>query len=325
MSEAPLVTVLLPVRNAAPYLRQALGSLRDQTYRRFTVLAIDDGSTDASPEILRSFGDARVRVIARGRRGLVATLNEGLELSETTYVARMDADDRSLPQRIEKQVRAFDDDPALTMVGTRMTVIDAAGRALASPAALESDSAIRRALPVTNCFVHGSVMFRRDEARQAGGYRDSAHLVEDYDLWSRIAERGKLANLPDALYEWRSNPAGVSRARRADQKAAAERLADALWSRWFPEAGPAPMQAWPEIWRDGVDRSLGCDLHLLFARGYLKRGQRSLALRHVRAALRQRPSAFAGWAYLQGMLLPARWFVALEDRGRTLIERQRGW
>jgi glycosyltransferase involved in cell wall biosynthesis len=325
MSETPLVTVLLPVRNAAPYLREALQSLREQTYRHFRVLAIDDGSTDDSLEILRSFRDERLRVITRSGKGLVTTLSEGLEFCDTPYVARMDADDRALPQRLERQVRALDDDRSLVMLGTRVSVIDAEGKPLASPAVLQEDRAIRRALAVTNCFAHGSVMFRRDEVRQAGGYRASAHLVEDYDLWMRLAERGKLANLPDALYEWRTNPASVSRTGRAAQKAAAESLADAFWERLYPQAGPAPADAWSEIWGQGLDRTIGSDLHLQFARGYLKRGRRSLAFDHVNAALALRPTSIAAWGYLPGMLLPAAWFLAIEDRGRDQMERLRGW
>lgn len=325
MSGAPSVTVLLPVRNAAPYLREALESLRSQTLESFEILAIDNGSTDGSEQILRSHGDPRLRVVSSNSRGLVAVLNHGLQLCATDYVARMDADDRSLPQRLERQLRALEADSSLVMVGSRMSVIDARGQPLASPAVLRDDRALRRVLAVANCFAHGAVMYRRAAVLKAGAYRESAERVEDYDLWMRLAGIGKLANLPDALYEWRSHPGGVSRRGRAIQRAAADQLADRYWVAHYAASGPAPEEAWSDIWTEGLDPSLGARLHLEFARGYVKHGSRDLARRHVQTALARGGAAALAWGYRAGMLLPASWFVALESRARLFMERMRGW
>ena len=321
----PLLTVVLPVRNAAAYLQRALDSLQTQTFGDFRVLVIDDGSTDGSGEILQSLRDPRFSVVRREARGLVHTLNEGLERAATPYVARMDADDCSLPERFARQVQALEADPALALVGSQARVIDAAGAPMGQLPALTEHAAIRRALAVTNCFVHGSTVFRREIALRAGAYRASAALVEDYDLWQRIAELGRVANHAEVLYEWRATPAGASRSRRAEQRAAAERVADGIWQAWFGEAGPAPREAWPEIWRPGSEPLFASNLHLLFARGYLRRGRRALAFSHVRAALAFRPHSMAGWAYAGAFSLPPRWFTALEGHARTLMERQRGW
>lgn len=325
MSEAPAVTVLLPVRNAAPFLREALESLRAQTFTRFEILAIDDGSTDDSASILRGFGDPRLRVVRASGAGLVDALNQGLHLCESTYIARMDADDRSLPQRLERQFRALETDASLAMVGARAHVVDAHGRRIGSPAVLQDDRAIRRALAVANCFSHGTVMFRRSAVLAAGGYRADAPKAEDYDLWTRLAPLGKLANLPETLYEWRSHAGGVSRSSRESQREMADTLADRYWDGQYAAEGPAPQAAWPEIWTDAVERGLGANLHLEFARGYAKRDARALALRHAAAALALRPSAAAAWAYLPALLLPAPWFLALDARARSLMEDVRGW
>lgn len=321
MSE-PLLTVVLPVRNAAAYLQRALDSLRAQTFDRFTVLAIDD-STDASWEILQGVRDPRFSAIRGKARGLAHTLNEGLALAATPYVARMDADDRSMPERFARQLEALEADPRLLLVGSPARVIDAADAPIGQMVALTDDAAIRRALAVMNCFVHGSVVFRREAALRAGGYRPM--FAEDYDLWRRVAERGRVANTAEVLYEWRATPSGAGRKRRAEQRTVIEKLADEIWQAWFDEAGPAPRAAWPEIWRAGLDARFASNLHLLFARGYLKRGRRSLAFGHVRAALALQPHGLAAWAYLKGLALPRSWFLALEGHARTLVERQRGW
>jgi hypothetical protein len=105
----------------------------------------------------------------------------------------------------------------------------------------------------------------------------------------------------------------------------ADALADRYWDAWYAAEGPAPGAAWPEIWNEGLDRGLGANLHLEFARGYAKRGARSLALRHVRAALALRPAAVPAWGYLPAVLMPAPWFLALDARARILMERLRGW
>ena len=321
----PLVTVLMPVRNAAQYLEEAMRSLRRQTLPGFRILAIDDGSTDDSVQILGQFAGSNLEVVARPHRGLVATLNEGVALASTPYIARMDADDRSLEGRLEAQLAFLQAHPEHVLVGTARTVIGPDGRRICELPVLTEDLAIRRALAVANCFVHGSVMFRRETAVRAGGYRGEARFIEDYDLWRRLAELGKLANLPQQLYGWRANPHGESRSNRELQRQAGEALADEIWSAWFGDVGPAPRSVWPLVWPPGMDPRLAAELHLLFARGYLKRGARAIAGQHALAAWRRRPLALASWFYLKSLLLPAKWFLKLEYLARTLFERRRGW
>ena len=318
----PLVTVVLPVRNAAAYLPRALDSLRAQTFERFSVLAIDD-SSDASWDILQSVRDPRFNAMRGQACGLAQTLNLGLERASTPYVARMDADDRSAPERLARQVQALEADARLLLVGSQARVIDDGDTPIGRLLALTEDAGIRRALAVTNCFAHGSVVFRRQAALDAGGYRPM--FAEDYDLWRRIAERGRVANLPDFLYDWRATPGGAGRHRRLEQRKVIEALAGEIWQSWFGEAGPAPREAWPEIWHAQLDARFASNLHLLFARGYLRRGRRAPGLQHVRAALALRPASVAGWAYLATAAFPPGWFSTLEGQARTLVEQRRGW
>jgi len=324
MSAAPpRVTVLMPVHNAGAFLAETLDSLRRQTLKQFDILAIDDGSTDESAAILRACRDPRLRWVQREARGVTETLNEGLDLCATPLVARMDADDRCHPERLERQLRAMQADPGLVVVGTAAAVIDAGGAALGEISVVARDAAIRRALAVTNCFVHGSVMYRTDAARRTR-YRAEARPAADYDFLVRLAAHGATANLAEPLYEWRTHPAGVSRSQRAAQRHAAERIADGVWAG-FGADGPAPRRAWPDIWDPGLEATLASNLHLQFARGQLRRGRRAGALAHVVAALRARPGSIAAWSYLGAMAVPARGFVGLEGWARTVMERKRGW
>lgn len=325
MTSVPGLTVVLPVRNAGAYLSEALESLWQQTFRDFVVLAIDDGSTDGSLAVLERQRDPRLRIVRRAHQGLVRTLNEALTLAQTPYIARMDADDRSLPGRLERQMAALASDPGLVLIGTPAQIIDARGRTVGALHTLSSDAGLRRMLAVANAFVHGSVLFRREAAIAAGGYRSEALLVEDYDLWWRLAGHGRLANLPQPGYQWRAHPQGESRLRRAKQREASERLADDIWRGWFAQAGPAPRSAWPEIWNADVAPPLAASLHLAFSRAYRKRGLRGAALAHAWAALGAQPASIAGWAYLHAALLPRRTFLALEQWSRERLERTRGW
>jgi glycosyltransferase involved in cell wall biosynthesis len=128
----PRITVLMPVHNGEPYLDASVRSILGQTYGDFEFLVIDDGSTDGSARILRAYQDPRFRIVENGRNlGVVETLNRGLSLSRGEYVARMDCDDESLPERLERQVSFLDSHPEVGVLGTSGDLIDGDGRFLA--------------------------------------------------------------------------------------------------------------------------------------------------------------------------------------------------
>src|SRR5688572_17577506 len=196
VAPSPQVTVLMPVRNGAAHLQAAIDSLFAQTFGDFELLVIDDGSTDATPEILREVRDARLRVVTHPHNlGLVATLNEGLALSRGEFVARQDHDDLSHPERLQKQVDFLRGHPDCVLVGTEaFATIGAEVRAYRLLRPLRAES-IRWYLCFDNAFIHSSVMFRRESVtRDFGGYAPSFHS-EDYALWSRIARATPVANL----------------------------------------------------------------------------------------------------------------------------------
>lgn len=222
----PQVSVVLPVRNGARWLPEALDSIRSQSFTGWELVAIDDGSTDPTPAILADGAsrDGRIRVIRQDALGLIAALNRGLAEARGPLIARLDADDRALPERFDRQVRYLETHPSVGLLGSWAREIDESGnrRGTLRPPTLPED--IDRLLMNANPFVHSSVMFRADAARRLGGFRPAFRAAEDYDLWLRIAEVARLANLPEVLVEYRMHGGNVT-SLNATRQAFSARLA----------------------------------------------------------------------------------------------------
>jgi hypothetical protein len=215
------VSVLLPVRDAASTLDEAMGSLLAQTLRALEVVAVDDGSVDDSAARLEGWAarDGRVRVLRRPRRGLVAALADGLAACRAPLVARMDADDLCHPDRLAAQVELLDQQPALGVAGTLVAGATVGGGALGRGMArylawsneLRAPAEIARARFIESPLVHPSVVARRPLL----DYRDGP-FPEDYDLWLRLLARGvAMAKVPRLLLTWRERP---DRATRRDPR-----------------------------------------------------------------------------------------------------------
>ncbi|MCA6364734.1 MAG: glycosyltransferase [Bacteroidetes bacterium] len=213
-NHAPAVTVLLPVYNAADFLAQTIESILAQTFSDFELLIINDGSTDNSVSIAATFADSRIRLVHNEKNiGLIATLNKGAVLARGRYIARMDADDIALPQRLEKQVAFLDSNNGVDVVAAFVDFINTDGEVTGQwsvdrSAATETD--IRRLMPGTNCIAHPSVMIRTDVLRKFL-YSDAQKGAEDYDLWLRMLAAGKrIAKLPEVLLHYRIHPASIT-------------------------------------------------------------------------------------------------------------------
>ncbi len=215
----PRVSILLPLRNEAETLPAALDSLFRQTLTDWELLAVDDGSSDHTPQILAAAAarDRRVRILTLPPSGLVAALNKGLHECRADLVARMDGDDVCHPERLERQAEHLRNHPEGLLVSCRVRHFprpDLRGGMLAYEAwqnALLDDKEIRRDLFVESPFVHPSVMLRRTSLLAVGGYRDWG-WPEDYDLWLRLADLpGTFARLPEVLFFWRDRPRRLTR------------------------------------------------------------------------------------------------------------------
>jgi glycosyltransferase involved in cell wall biosynthesis len=238
---APRVTVLLPAYQAERYVCEAVDSLLAQTLTASRILVLDDGSTDGTPAALERYRDEpRVEVVRQERNvGMAVNLNLGLELARTEYVARMDADDRSHPERLARQVHHLDSHQGTVVVGTACRLIDADGHVTGTEPVLQRDADLRRLLYLASPFTHGSVMYRRDAVRAAGGYDGRWWPAEDYALWCRLG--GGFANLPQTLYDYREHPGGSS---RVEQTLQAARITEALCrSRRAPRLSPVDLLA----------------------------------------------------------------------------------
>lgn len=248
------VSVLLPVFNAAETLPACLKSLDRQTLGDFEVVAVDDGSTDGSTESLRAWGrrDGRVRVLERPHRGLVPSLDDGLEACTGRLVARMDADDIAHPRRLELQAEMLESRPDLTVVSCLVrhfpAVRVAEGFRLYDEwlNSLTDHRTMAMERFVESPVAHPSVMFRKQAVEVVGGYRDRG-WPEDYDLWLRLFERGSLfAKIPRVLLFWRE---GADRLSRTDPRYASD--AFLRCKAHFFARGPAAEGATVILWGAG--------------------------------------------------------------------------
>jgi glycosyltransferase involved in cell wall biosynthesis len=215
------------VRDAERTLPECLDSLRAQTLADFEVVAVDDGSRDASRALLEDAArrDRRVRVADGGGRGLVAALNTALAAARAPLVARMDADDRCAPERLARQAERLHGDAGVDVLGTRVRLLGIANGGMRAYVAwlneLVTHDAIVRDLFVESPLAHPSVMMRAAALRGLGGYR-AFDGPEDYDLWLRAHAAGlRFAKVPDVLLDWRDGP---SRLTRTDPRYAPERF-----------------------------------------------------------------------------------------------------
>jgi len=228
LSAAPTVSVVTSVYNGDRYLQASLESVLGQEGVSLECIAVDDGSTDASGEILSRMSalDSRLRVISQDNQGLTAALIRGCGEARGELIARHDSDDLSLPGRLSAQLLRLREDPSLSLVSCWSYGIGPDGELLFEERRAESpDEATRQALQAAKGPPgHGSAMFRADTYRSAGGYRREFGVAQDWDLWLRLLERGRCAFVPAFLYAYRVGTESIS-ARRRDQQAAHYALA----------------------------------------------------------------------------------------------------
>lgn len=212
----PVVSVAMVVCNVERFLAEAIESILGQTYRDFEFVIVDFGSTDRSKEIIAGYAakDSRVKLHEIPHCGLAEARNVGCFMAQGQYIAIMDADDVSLPERLMLQVEFMEKHPRVGVLGGAVDWMDGTGKFMRSPfATLEpatSDCEIRSILPTRNVFCQPSVMIRKEAFALAGGYRGAFAPAEDYDLWLRISEHFEMANLEQVILKYRIHPHQVS-------------------------------------------------------------------------------------------------------------------
>jgi glycosyltransferase involved in cell wall biosynthesis len=223
-ASSPLVTVMMPIYNGEEFVADALESILEQTFRDFEFLIIDDGSTDKSVEIIEGYGDPRIRLVCNDERiALIRTLNRGLELARGKYIARMDADDISLPERLERQVSFLEANLDVGVCGTWVVSMgDREGEIWSYP---ESAGEIRCRLLFHAALAHPTVCMRRETFdRHALRFDEAYQHAEDYELWGRASEVFPLANIGSVLLRYRIHAGSVTQTHCDAQEATVKRI-----------------------------------------------------------------------------------------------------
>lgn len=200
------ISILLSVHNGERFIRDAVLSLLTQTHREFELLIVDDASTDKTRDTLEELvtQDHRIRVITNATNlGLTRSLNIALRQAQDDFVARMDADDIAMPDRLEKQLAYLESHPDIDVVGTAYEWIDETDHVIGRPNVITGPDDIHRALPRTNPLLHSSVLLRRSALERVHGYEESYRRAQDYDLWLRLSRTARFANLPEVLMQKR--------------------------------------------------------------------------------------------------------------------------
>jgi len=212
----PRVSVLMTVYNAAPWLREAINSIVCQTYSDWELIVIENGSSDASPEILASYNDRRIRVIrASENMGRTPALRYAFELGRGEYTAVLDADDIAEPTRIAKQVAFLDANTEVSLVGTWARRIDGDGREVGLWAPPTDPAQLQDAFGFENPIVHSAAMYRAAMAREVGGYPLEFPYAQDSALWLRLVERSRVGMIGEYLSCHRTLPNGMTRSKDA--------------------------------------------------------------------------------------------------------------
>lgn len=207
--DTPLVSVIMAVYNGEEFLREAVLSVLNQTLTEFEFIIVNDGSTDASSQILNSFDDERIVLVERGNRGLPSSLNEAISIAKGEYIARMDADDVSLPNRLQLQYEYMRNHPEVGLVGGQALIIDAMGGEIGEARKPVGFELIKRYIEYACPVLHPTYFVRRRVYESIARYRQIP--IEDYDFLFRIVEHGVIIeNMPNFLIEYRCVSTGLT-------------------------------------------------------------------------------------------------------------------
>ncbi len=235
----PKVTVLMAVYNGSTFLPQAINSILEQTFTDYEFLIINDASTDDSGRIIASYPDPRIKVIInRTNLGLTKSLNIGLKHAKGSFIARMDADDLSHPQRLAKQVALIENESVCGLVTCGMEVIDAKGTVTSVKKPGYIPEKIYSELQFRNCIPHSSVLFKKNLVLNLGGYNRKFRYAQDYALWMKLSPIAKVNSINEYLIKWRNTKTNISNLKKREQQETVKKIVTAnireLTGRTYP-------------------------------------------------------------------------------------------
>ena len=249
----PKVSILMCVYNGETYLRKAVESILGQTFKDFEFVIVDDGSTDSSWHILTEYcnQDARIVLIQNeDNLGLEKSLNKGIAATKGKYLARQDADDISLPNRLQLQVDFLDAHPEVGALGSAVEFIDRNDTVLEQYLLSTDHEGLHAYLLVNCCLWHSSMTMRRDLLLQLGGYNEEMRHAEDYDLWWRFSRISRLATLPEICLQYRKdNPAAITKLKRKQQLLCSQKISwRAIQESLSAQAANLDEKAYERFW-----------------------------------------------------------------------------
>jgi len=288
----PAISVITPVYNNAPYMREALDSILDQTFGDFEYILINDGSTDNSLEIIEEYAqkDPRIRIASHGNKGYIAALNEGLDVARAEFIARMDADDVSLSDRFEKQIAYLRAHPECVVVGGRVLLIDSEGAPLREMCDETTHDEIDAAHLAGRggTIVHPAMMARRSAIDSIGKYSDAYPWAEDLDFFLRLAEVGRVANLPGVILRYRQHLSSIGYSKsEVQQKSTIAVVRDTHLRRGLPVPGGLDSKS--------IAVSSVAQSYRKWAWWALGAGYVASARKHALRALRTEPLSVESW------------------------------
>jgi glycosyltransferase involved in cell wall biosynthesis len=291
MSE-PRISVLMPSYNVASYIDEAIESIRRQTLGDFELLILDDGSRDGTVARIQKHAqrDARIRLFPMKHEGYVKMLRFGLSQAHGALIARMDADDVALPERFSRQVEYLNAHADCVAVGSQVILTDPYGTPVESPSHPLAHEQIERDLLAGSgwAIVHPTAMMRKEAVEASGGYAQDLELCEDVDLFLKLAERGRLANLPEVLLHYRQHPTSVNHTKYQQQQQILPGVVAAAYARRG--------QPMPADWKCPARTVLPAEeQHRRWGWSALKLGKPAIARKHAFAVLRRMPLSLEAW------------------------------
>jgi glycosyltransferase involved in cell wall biosynthesis len=295
----PKVSVILAAYNAQQFLPATMDSLLRQTFTDFEIVAIDDGSQDSTGQILDTYAakDARVRVIHKANGGQVRAAIDGIAASTAPLIARMDADDIAVPDRLSKQVAFMDAYPEVVLLGGAYQLIDEKSRLLTTIPQPTDDATLQNICLTGRCPIcQPLAMFRRDAYEKTMGYRPDFSPAEDIDLWLQLGEIGQLACLPDVLLQYRQHGNSLSEKKQQLQIDNQREACRQAWQR-RGVVGQYDFASNPN-WRATGDKKSLTKQWLKYGWWAWNSGQRSTAIAYGLRALRLSPTSAGPWKLL---------------------------
>ena len=211
MTNPSPITVLMPAYNCENYIREAIDSILNQTYTDFEFLIINDGSTDQTENIIRSYNDSRIRLISQANGGVSSALNKGLQNATGKYIARFDADDICYPNRLEEQYKFMVENPDYVLIGSDADYVGKNGEFIFSyNSPGYTNEEINERIYDKNPFIHSVVFFPKNIIIECGGYDLKAHTFEDHLLWTKVIKKGRVCNFKKSFIKVRLNPESVT-------------------------------------------------------------------------------------------------------------------